>query len=50
MQESKDRFFTSPYSFELVDYINRFVPAYKVGSGDITWHDIIIHMAKNKNL
>ncbi len=41
-------FFTSPYSFELVDYINRFVPAYKVGSGDITWHDIIIHMAKKQ--
>lgn len=42
-------FFTSPYSFELVDYVNEFVPAYKVGSGDITWVEIIEHMArKNK--
>ena len=39
-------FFTSPYSFELVDYVNKFVPAYKIGSGDITWKDIIEHIAK----
>ena len=42
-------FMTSPYSFELVDYVEPFVPAYKVGSGDITWIEIIEHMArKNK--
>lgn len=41
-------FFTSPYSYELVDYVDPFVPAYKVGSGDITWHGIIQHMAKKK--
>ena len=39
-------FFTSPYSFELVDYVNEFVPAYKIGSGDITWHEIIEYIAK----
>jgi N-acetylneuraminate synthase len=39
-------FFTSPYSFELVDYVEQFVPAYKVGSGDITWTKIIEYMAK----
>ena len=38
-------FFTSPYSLELVDYVDPFVPAYKVGSGDITWLEIIEHMA-----
>jgi sialic acid synthase SpsE len=38
-------FFTSPYSFELVDYVNEYVPAYKVGSGDITWIEIIEHMS-----
>lgn len=37
-------FLTSPYSIELVDEVNSFVPAYKVGSGDITWHEIIEHM------
>ena len=39
-------FFTSPYSKELIDYVDDYVPAYKVGSGDITWHDIIDYMAE----
>lgn len=39
-------FFTSPYSYELVDVVDPYVPAYKVGSGDITWHGIIEYMAK----
>ena len=38
-------FFTSPYSLELVDYVDQFVPAYKVGSGDITWIEVIEYMA-----
>lgn len=38
-------FFTSPYSASLVDYVDPFVPAYKVGSGDITWPQIIDKMA-----
>jgi len=37
-------FFTSPYSVSLVDYIDQYVPAYKVGSGDITWPEIIDKM------
>lgn len=41
-------FFTSPYSFELVDAVDPYVPAYKVGSGDITWIDIIRHMAQKR--
>lgn len=44
-------FFTSPYDINDINYINKFVPAYKVGSGDITYHDIVIKMAKqNKPL
>lgn len=39
-------FFTSPYSLELVDYVDPYVFAYKIGSGDITWIDIISHIAK----
>lgn len=39
-------FFTSPYSFKLVDEVDPYVLAYKVGSGDITWTDIIEYMAK----
>jgi N-acetylneuraminate synthase len=38
-------FFTSPYSFELVDEVDPYVPAYKIGSGDITWIDLIEHVA-----
>lgn len=39
-------FFTSPYSFELVDALDRYVVAYKIGSGDITWHQIIEYIAQ----
>ena len=39
-------FLTSPYSFDLVDSVDPFILAYKVGSGDITWTEIIEHMAK----
>lgn len=38
-------FFTSPYSIEIVDAIDPFVPAYKIGSGDITWSEIVQHIA-----
>lgn len=42
-------FFTSPYSMELVDYIDPYVPAYKIGSGDITWIEMVEYIAsKNK--
>ncbi len=41
-------FFTSPYSYELVDTVDQYVPAYKIGSGDITWSGIIEYMAKKQ--
>lgn len=41
-------YFTAPYDLEILPYLNRFVPAWKVGSGDITWHENIISMAKTK--
>jgi len=41
-------FFTSPYSFELVDLVDPYVAAYKIGSGDITWLEIIEYMATKK--
>lgn len=42
-------FFTSPYAFDLVDSVDEYVSAYKVGSGDITWIEIIEYIArKNK--
>ena len=41
-------FFTSPYSIDLVNKVDNYVPAYKIGSGDITWTQIIKHIAKKK--
>lgn len=41
-------FFTSPYSPELVDHIDPYVPAYKVGSGDISWLEIIEYIASKQ--
>lgn len=38
-------FFTSPYAFDLVDHIDPYVPAYKIGSGDITWLEMIEYIA-----
>ena len=38
-------FFTSPYDIEAIDFVDRYVPAYKIGSGDITYLDAIAHMA-----
>jgi sialic acid synthase SpsE len=38
-------FFTSPYDLPIVDEVDPFVSAYKVGSGDITWLEIIRKMA-----
>tara|TARA_Y100000817_G_C16862198_1_gene546286 strand:+ start:2465 stop:3565 length:1101 start_codon:yes stop_codon:yes gene_type:complete len=41
-------FFTSPYSFQLCDFVDQYVPAYKIGSGDITWIEIIEYIASKK--
>jgi sialic acid synthase SpsE len=38
-------FFTSPYAIDLVDHVDKYVPAFKIGSGDITWVDLIKHIA-----
>ena len=38
-------FFTTTYSLEVIDDLNRFVPAYKIGSGDITWRDMVEKVA-----
>jgi sialic acid synthase SpsE len=41
-------FFTSPYSLELVDHVDPYVSAYKIGSGDITWIEIIEYIASKQ--
>ncbi len=42
-------YFTSPYDFNSVDQVDQYVNMYKIGSGDITWLEIINYIAeKNK--
>ncbi len=38
-------FFTSPYAYDLVDYVDQFVPVFKIGSGDITWIEYLEYVA-----
>jgi N-acetylneuraminate synthase len=39
-------FLTSPYDLEAIETVEPYVPAYKVGSGDITWLEAIDQMAQ----
>jgi sialic acid synthase SpsE len=39
-------YFSSPYDFEAVDMLDPYVPAHKIGSGDITWTEMLVHIAK----
>lgn len=41
-------FLTSPYSIDIVDQIDPYMPAYKIGSGDITWIEMIQHIASKQ--
>lgn len=38
-------YFSSPYDFKAIDMLDQYVPAYKVGSGDITWLEALEYMA-----
>ena len=39
-------YFSSPYDFDAIDMLDPFVPAYKIGSGDITWIEACLRMAR----
>jgi sialic acid synthase SpsE len=39
-------FFSTPYDLEAIDMLDSFVPAYKVGSGDITWLEALERIAE----
>ncbi|MDO9546767.1 MAG: N-acetylneuraminate synthase family protein [Pelolinea sp.] len=38
-------YFSSPYDFEAIDYLDGFMPAYKIGSGEINWLEALERMA-----
>lgn len=44
--EANIHFFTTPYDVDVVNKLDESLPAYKIGSGDITWIDFIDFVAK----
>jgi sialic acid synthase SpsE len=38
-------YFSSPYDFEATDFLDPFVPAYKIGSGEISWPEAMERIA-----
>jgi len=49
--QAKIDFITTPYDTDAVDELDPHLPAYKIGSGDITWIEFIEYVAKrNKPL
>ena len=49
LKEECDRagldYFSSPYDFEAIEMLDPFVPAYKIGSGEIDWLEALERMA-----
>ncbi|WP_207205301.1 N-acetylneuraminate synthase family protein [Methanolobus psychrotolerans] len=45
-KEAKIDFLTTPYDVEAVELFDKYIPAYKIGSGDITWTDFLEVIAK----
>lgn len=52
LKEECDRagidYLSSAYDFEAVDMLDPFVPAYKIGSGDIDWTEMLLHIGKKR--
>jgi N-acetylneuraminate synthase len=50
LKEECDRvgidYFSSPYDFAATDMLDPYVPAYKIGSGDINWLEALEYMAR----
>ncbi|MFZ5818695.1 MAG: N-acetylneuraminate synthase family protein [Chloroflexota bacterium] len=38
-------FFTSPYDYDSIEHVDPYVPAFKVGSGEIDWIESLEHIA-----
>ncbi|MFN2120041.1 MAG: N-acetylneuraminate synthase family protein [Anaerolineales bacterium] len=38
-------YFTSPYDYEAIEHVAPYIPAFKVGSGEIDWIEALEHMA-----
>lgn len=44
-QEGID-YFSAPYDFEAIDFLDEFMPVYKIGSGDVDWLEAIERIAQ----
>lgn len=44
--ENEIEFMSTPYDFEVVDTLDKYVSAFKVGSGDITWLEELEYISK----
>ena len=47
-KKNKIDFLTSPYDFDYVDKVEKYICAYKIGSGDITWLEVLKKISKKK--
>jgi N-acetylneuraminate synthase len=47
-KQEKIHFFSSPYDFEAIEILDKLTPAYKIGSGDLNWDEMLIALAKKK--
>jgi sialic acid synthase SpsE len=47
-KEANVDFLTTPYDYEAVELMDKYLLAYKIGSGDITWHQFIAFIAQKK--
>jgi N-acetylneuraminate synthase len=45
-KKNKIDFMTAPYDLNYVDQLNNYICAYKIGSGDITWKEILVKISK----
>ncbi len=52
LKEESDKagidYFSSPYDFESVDALDPYVPAHKIGSGEITWLEMLEYIARKE--
>ena len=47
-KKAKIHWLTTPYDFDAVKNLDKFLPVYKIGSGDITWLEFIDFVSKRK--
>ena len=45
-REAGIEYFTSPYDFESIEHVDAYIPAYKIGSGEIDWIESLEYMAR----